>query len=496
MISPIISNNNTVKTSIFYMNDYHGKLSNIERAYTASRVFDSYEPSADKLKFSSGDDGLGEDSKTSKAVNNLLDMIGITKRQNGNHEFDIIPKSHVEAMKNEKHQRMGAVNMHVRPGSPLHGTMLSSAIEEHNGHRYGIVGIGPSDIQNCLKEGISKEDLTVDDIDTTIINLQKEVDKLRSQGVNKIMLLSHSGYPNDVRIAKETTGIDVILGGHSHDLIKDIKDGENLFYNKDGEPVIITQAGKDGEYFGVLNLEFDKDGIIKKAQNNVSETACFNRTLTTNKVVEDIIGKSAYVGVINAAPKSPKNRLLENNPHGNFFVDAMRREMGTDIAILNSANIRGCFEKGKIDERMVTEISPFHNKTVIASINEKELVEAIKCGGTSFNSPTCKPGIVLVSGLRYTMNDKGELLKLERVDDSGNVIKNINIKYPDADTNYRVAMDDFFATGGDGYSMLKKIDVAEAVYNFDKDKLVIDYIRRLNKPVDIVDDNRIQIVPS
>ena len=496
MISPVAQNDNLIKTSIFYINDFHGKMSNFERVYTASKAFDSFETSADKLKLSSGDDSLGEDCNNARAVGKLLDLIGITKRQNGNHEYDLAPKYHAEIAKSSNYKELGGINIHTKPNSVLNGTMISSAIEEHNGNKYGIVGIGPSDMRLRLKDGGSKDEIEVDDENTTIVNLQKEVDKLRSQGVNKIILLSHSGYENEKRIAQQTRGIDVILGGHSHDLIKDVTPGKNLFYNADGEPVVITQAGKDGEHFGVLNLEFNQDGIIKKVQNNVMESSVFNRTLPIKYTVEGYIGRPEHIGTIKSAPPAPKNRLIENNPHGNFICDAMRKELGTDITLVNTANMRGYFEKGEINSRMVTEISPFKNKTVVASINEKELVDAIKHGGSSFNNPGGKPGIVMVSGLRYIMSDKGQLLKLERVDDNGKVIKNIDVNNPDVNTKYRVAMDDFFAKGGDNYTMLKKFDIAEKVYDFDKDKLTCDYIKHLGGNVEITDDKRIQIVKA
>ena len=487
--------NNTTKTSIFYMNDFHAKLPNLERVYTASQMFDTFETSADKLKLSSGDDGLGEDPVLSKAVSKMLDMSGITKRQTGNHEFDVKPSIHAENAKTAKYQELGAVNIHAKDTSPLKDIMVNSAIEEHNGNKYGIVGIGPSDMFKRLKDGVSKADIAVDDFPTTLANLQKEVDKLKSQGVNKIFLLSHSGYTNDIQIAKQTRGIDVILGGRSHDLIKDVQDGKNLFYNLDNEPVIITQAGKDGEYFGILNVEFDSNGVIKSVQNNVIPTSLFNRTLPAKFAVEQIIGKPEHVGEINSAPPGPGNRLIENNPHGNFLVDAMRKELGVDIALLNAANIRGNFEKGKIDTRKVSEITPFKNNLVVAKISEKELVDAIKLGGRSFVHPDNKPGIVMVSGLKYTMNDKGELLKLGYVDDNG-VETPIDINNPNPDKILRVAMDDFYATGGDGFNMLNKKHEAEAVYEFDKDKLACDYIKRQNGPVDIIDDKRIQIVKA
>ena len=497
MIQPVQSAqpNSTTKASIFYMNDFHAKLPNLERVYTASQMFDTFETSADKLKLSSGDDGLGEDPVLSKAVSKMLDMIGITKRQTGNHEFDVRPSVHAENAKNAKYQELGAVNIHAKDTSPLKDTLVRSAIEVHNGNKYGIVGIGPSDMFKRLKDGVSKDDLTVDDLPTTIANLQNEVDKLKSQGVNKIFLLSHSGYTNDIQIAKQTRGIDVILGGHSHDLIKGVEKDKNLFYNLDNEPVIITQAGKDGEYFGILNVDFDSNGIIKSVQNNVIPTSRFNRTLPAKFAVEQIIGKPEHVGEINSVPPVPENRLIENNPHGNFLVDAMRKELGVDIALLNAANIRGNFEKGKVDTRKVSEITPFKNNLVVAKISEKELVDAIKLGGRSFVHPDNKPGIVMVSGLKYTMDDKGKLLKLDYVDDNGAETP-IDIDNPNPNKFLRVAMDDFYATGGDGFAMLNKKHEAEAVYEFDKDKLACDYIKKQNGPVDIVDDKRINIVKS
>ncbi len=496
MITPIQNNDTTpkrTKTSILYINDFHGKLPNLERLYTASNAFDSFETSADKLKLSSGDDGLGEDPAISKVVSKLLEIIGITKRQTGNHEYDVNPNIHADIAKNAKYQELGAVNIHIKPDSSLHGVIVSSAIEEHNGNKYGIIGIGPSDMSDRLKAGVSKEQLTVDDLQTTIKNLQEEVNKLRKQGIDKIILLSHSGYHNDVQVAQETSGIDVILGGHSHDLIKDIEANKNLFLNKDGEPVVITQAGKDGEHFGILNLEFDENGIITSAQNNVIPTKHFKRTLPPKFVIDSIIGKPEYVGEINSAPPAPENRLIENNPHANFITDAIRAELGTDIAIINAGNVRGAFEKGSIDSRMVTEISPFKNKMTIIKVNEKELVDALNVGCAAMTTIGHKPGLVMPSGLKYTVSRNGELLKLTHITKDGHEVP-IDVKNPNQNKTYTLALDDFIAKGGDGFKSLNKISEAIAIYDFDKDILVCDYIKKQNKPVDISDEVRITVV--
>ena len=46
--------------------------------------------------------------------------------------------------------------------------------------------------------------------------IQTEVDRLRALSVNKVFVLGHGGYTLDQKIAKQVTGIDVVVGGHSH----------------------------------------------------------------------------------------------------------------------------------------------------------------------------------------------------------------------------------------------------------------------------------------
>ncbi len=66
MINPVSTNN--IKTSIFYINDYHGKSINMERTVTAANAFDARnkDKDVDTLKLSSGDIMIGEDFKTNQ----------------------------------------------------------------------------------------------------------------------------------------------------------------------------------------------------------------------------------------------------------------------------------------------------------------------------------------------------------------------------------------------------------------------------------------------
>lgn len=485
------------KTSIFYVNDVHGKMTNMERIYTASRDFDSFEPQdkTDKLKLASGDIILGEDYKSNLVAHKFLNWVGFIQNDLGNHEWDATPSRLSKFLESAKYKLLSA-NVNVSQSSPLAGKIQKSIIYEENGNKYGIIGISPSDMKDRIKTDDSPKEFTVDDITQTVKDVQEEVDKLKKQGVNRIILTSHSGYLNDIRIAKETTGIDIIDGGHSHDLIKGIVYGKNLFTSKNGEPVIITQAGKDGEYVGVLNVEWDKNGIITKAQNNVTSTRdTYNRTLPMKYAVEQILGKPEIVGRIGKAVPPPKNRLIEPNPHAYFITDAMKNELGTDIAILNAANIRGNFtEDATVDTRLMADITPFKNNMVIANISEPLLVNAIKTGAKSMNSNGNKPGLIVPSGLKYEVTKSGIVKNLRYIDKSGKEIP-INIDNPNPNKYYRTALDDFCAMGGDNY--FAKDDnpkFIEKKYSFDKDTLACNYLKKQKQPFDIKDDGRIKVV--
>lgn len=235
-----------------------------------------------------------------------------------------MPKSVHKIIPDMKYNLL-ACNIDIRPEYPLSKKVEKSYIQEINGHKYGVIGTSPTDLISRLKYSRLFEKHEIHNIDKTINDIQQEVDKLKSQGINKIILLSHLGYGYDRKVAQKTDGIDVILGGHSHNLVLDVKEGENLLYDKSGNPVVITQAGRDGKYFGILNLEFDQNGVIKKVQNNVTPTRGFKRNAPLRYVFEKILGKPEIVGVVKYAPPPIINDLTDPNPHAQFIVDCRKK---------------------------------------------------------------------------------------------------------------------------------------------------------------------------
>ncbi|MEK6749027.1 MAG: thiosulfohydrolase SoxB [Pseudomonadota bacterium] len=87
--------------------------------------------------------------------------------------------------------------------------------------------------------------------------MQKQVDKVRAEGAKIVVVLSHNGMDVDLKMASRVTGIDVILGGHTHDAVpKPI-----TVSNASGKTLVIN-SGSNGKFLSVLDLDV-KDGRLR-----------------------------------------------------------------------------------------------------------------------------------------------------------------------------------------------------------------------------------------
>ncbi len=81
-------------------------------------------------------------------------------------------------------------------------------------------------------------------------SLQKTVDEARAKGAQAVVLLSHNGMDVDLKLASRVTGIDAILGGHTHDGVP----APVIVKNRSG-PTLVTNAGSNGKFLGVLDFD-------------------------------------------------------------------------------------------------------------------------------------------------------------------------------------------------------------------------------------------------
>ena len=475
---------NPVSVSVGYVNDLHGQLSNMQRIHSAFRE-NNYD-----FKFSGGDNSLGANKEMALAVDKFMDRENFDASCLGNHEFDVDEVPLIENLSHTKMKYLGA-NIKLKDNASADAQKLKDNIDksfiiEKKGEKFGVIGLAPCDLYSRVKapDRYSKN-FEIDTFEQTVETTQKEIDSLKEQGVNKIFLLSHIGHEFSKKLAQMTSGIDVIIGGHTHELIKDVKQNDNLVYSKDNEPVVITQAGRDGNYFGELNVQFDENGLVTRVQNNVKSISDCQSDYISEYLFNQDLGTPEVVGEIESAPPIPENFLAEENPHANFIADAMRYELGTDIALLNNANIRNIFRKGPINTRQVKEISPFSNKMVIVPLSEKNIVDALKVVSKSMTSVGNKPGLLALSGINYKVNKQnGTLVSASYSDKDGNLTP-IDINNPNPNKILRVAMDDYCASSKKELKDLNNIANAEKVFDFDKDKLVCDYIKHQEHPITI-----------
>ena len=256
----------------------------------------------------------------------------------------------------------------------------------------------------------------------------------------------------------------------------------------------MTEAGRDGNYFGKLNLTFDKNGVITKAQNNLGETRLFHKNMINQYVFDNILGVPEKVGYIKQAPPPPKN-LAEENPHANFVCDVMREKTNSDIALWHHSGVRSFFHEGVVDSRDVKEMAPFLDYVVTANVSEKTIVDAFKKAvEMTFETSAHKPGLIAVSGLNYTVDpEEGELISMNFIDKEGKEHK-IDVENPSEDKMYKVVTDEFLMSAGADYDILAPEEVYVEKFPYDKDVMTCEYIREMDEPVVINQAGRIKFV--
>jgi sulfur-oxidizing protein SoxB len=137
--------------------------------------------------------------------------------------------------------------------STLGRVFKPAVIKEVGGHRIGIIGQAMPYVPIAHPKRFTP-DWTFGIRD---VELQKVVDGLRQQDkVEAVILLSHNGMDVDLKLASRVAGIDVILGGHTHDAVPQ----PSLVANSSGKTVV-TNAGSNGKFLAVLDLDFGTSGV-------------------------------------------------------------------------------------------------------------------------------------------------------------------------------------------------------------------------------------------
>jgi len=482
------------RVKILYFNDLHNNTDGAAQLLEAGKFFKQNNKDCATLILAGGDVITGGDEKKNDATMDLMQYdMNLDALVGGNHEFDGGLHAFLELMKNR--------NMHVVVTNAKFDDELAtdvikkSAIIEEKGLKFGVLGAMPLDFETCTKKAI-QEGIEVFDFDDTVEALQKEINNLKKQGVDKIILLSHTGLETDTKLPQELSGVDIVIGGHSHSVVQGAQNGKNVVKSKTGEPVVIVQAGENGKHYGILEVEFDNKGILSKISNFVTDLMS-KKSPTIEYIKEQKMGVSPAVGVIKEIEPMPENRRVKPHAWANLVVDSMKAEFGADCAFLNAANIRKVPAEGKLTERDITESAPMKNRLIRTQVTQKQVVDAIKqASKETLGGETGEPGLLFVSGFTYKVTQNGELLELNHIDKNGNKVA-IDINNPSESVTYDAIYDDFTMQADGEYPHLAPKGEVQ-YFEYDKDKTAIDYISKMQNKDDLKlsDDKRIEIVQT
>ncbi|WP_304224019.1 bifunctional UDP-sugar hydrolase/5'-nucleotidase [Gracilinema caldarium] len=204
-----------------------------------------------------------------KADGDFLNAIGLDALVVGNHEFDKGPTVLADFIKDAKFPVL-ACNLDLSAEPSLKDSIKPYIIKEVAGAKVAIVGVA-----NPETPDISSPGPTIKFLDP-VSSLEKVVKELEAKGINKIIVLSHAGYELDKTIGTKVSGIDVVVGGHSHFILgpfadlglKSQGDYPTVAKSPAGDPVLIVTSWNWANMIGILDVDFDKDGKITSFKGN------------------------------------------------------------------------------------------------------------------------------------------------------------------------------------------------------------------------------------
>jgi sulfur-oxidizing protein SoxB len=162
--------------------------------------------------------------------------------------------------------------------------------------------------------------------------LQKLVRSLRENDkVDAVVLLSHNGMDVDLKLASRVSGIDVVLGGHTHDAVP-----QPIPVSNAGGTTLVTNAGSNGKFLGVLDLDLAK-GKVRDVRYRLLPV--FSELLRADPAMEALIEKvrapyaAAYVQKIATTDRLLYRRSNFNGTMDTLICDALRGTFDAEIAL-------------------------------------------------------------------------------------------------------------------------------------------------------------------
>ena len=304
--------------------------------------------------------------------------------------------------------------------------------------------------------------------------VQKAADDARKEGADCVIVMSHLGIEEECRpwtssdLILNTTGIDVLLDGHSHSVMEN-----ETVKNKDGKAVLMAACGTKLANVGYLKIT--PDGKMTTGLYEYSDamaTAVANATADLKAKLEEVVARTA-VDLIALDPETGAKIIRNTETNlGHLVADAYRDQTGADIAMVNGGGIRANIPAGDVTLGQLVDCHPFGNSLCMKETTGQQILDALEWGARTV--PGMAGGFQHVSGLSYeihtylpstcTNDDKNNFTGVTGEYRVQNVM--VNGEPLELDKIYTVASHNYLLKdGGDGAGM------------FVKDKLLLDEIK-------------------
>lgn len=419
----------------------------------------------------------------------FMPRLGYDAMAVGNHEFDDGPAVLAEFIDAVGIPVLSA-NIDASREPALEGKIARSTVLEIGGERIGIVGLTTTDTPEIAAPGPNVNFLPYD-------AAQQEIDRLTEEGVNKIILLSHVGFEEDQALAETLTGVDVIVGGHSHTLLSNTAEGAAGPYPTVVNDVPIVHARSYGTYLGELTVTFDDEGNLLSAVGDPilldasvpEDEATLARVAELAIPLEEIRARVVAEAADAIDGERASCRAMECEM-GNLVAEAMLdrvRNQGISIAIANGGGLRASIDAGPVTMGEVLTVLPFQNTLSTFQVSGQTVIDALENGASQIEEGAGR--FAQVAGLRYT---------IDLSQPPGSRISDVQVMQDgawvpiDPAATYGVVSNNYVRNGGDGYAMFAD---AQNAYDFGPDlaDVTAEYLAA-NQPYQPFTDGRITVL--
>ena len=416
----------------------------------------------------------------------------------GNHEFDDSEDALAPFLEKVQFPVVTA-NVIAGYSSKVKDKIKPSVVLTVGGEKIGIVGAVTNDTPEIASPGPNIM-IGVDEQ-----SIKDEVARLKAEGVNKIIALTHVGYPRDLEVIARIPDVDVVVGGHTHTLLSNTdKDAAGpyptMVDNPGGYKVPVVQAGQYSKYLGDLKVVFDDAGVPKSASGDPilidagfkPDAATVARIAELAKPIEEL--KAKVVGeATEGIDGDRKNCRAKECSMGNLIAEAMLdrvKDQGVTIAIQNGGGVRASIDAGPVTMGEVLTVLPFQNTIATFQIAGADLVAALENGLSQLEEGAGR--FPQVAGMKYSFDPKkpaGSRVISVEVMDGGKMVA------LDPAKTYNVVTNNYVRAGGDGYKIFA--DKAKNAYDFGPslEDTTAAYLGK-NSPYKPFTDGRIVIVDA